>query len=339
MIIKRSLPLHLLAMVGTSVALIASPGSPPRGDSEPAASSTPVLLASGLQGALGSGLGPGGALFVVEGAVGRITRIDPQSGDKTTFASGLPPAVVGLGGVVDVAFYGPTAYALTTLVGPDFGTDDVSGIYQITGPASATPIADLGEFSIANPPKTAFDVRAGLQYALEPFQGGFLVTDGHLNRVLRVGRRGDIHEFIAFDNIVPTGLAVSGDTVYMAQAGPVPHLPQDGKVVAFGAKPAGVTVIASGASLLVDVEFGRGRTLYALSQGMFPPGGDPAQPAIPNTGALLRVNDTGTFTVIAGGLNQPTSLEFIGNTAYVVTLGGEVWKIDDVSEPPFGQQN
>ena len=34
----------------------------------------------------------------------------------------------------------------------------------------------------------------------------------------------------------------------------------------------------------------------------------------------------------SGGLNQPTSLEFIGNTACVVTLGGEIWKTDGVLE-------
>ena len=50
----------------------------------------------------------------------------------------------------------------------------------------------------------------------------------------------------------------------------------------------------------------------------------------------MKVNADGTFTVVADGLNQPTSLEFIGNTAYVVTLSGEIWKIDDVSGPPFG---
>jgi hypothetical protein len=43
-----------------------------------------------------------------------------------------------------------------------------------------------------------------------------------------------------------------------------------------------------------------------------------------------------TFTVLVDGLDRPTSLEFIGNTAYVVTLTGEIWKIDDVSGPPFG---
>ena len=50
----------------------------------------------------------------------------------------------------------------------------------------------------------------------------------------------------------------------------------------------------------------------------------------------MEVDGTGNLTVITDGLNQPTSLEFIGNTAYVVTLGGEIWRIDDVSGPPFG---
>jgi hypothetical protein len=84
------------------------------------------------------------------------------------------------------------------------------------------------------------------------------------------------------------------------------------------------------------VEFGRGRTLYALSQGDFPAGDPPGSPALPDTGALLQVNANGTFTVITSGLDRPTSLELIGNTAYVVTLAGEIWKIEDVSNPPFG---
>ena len=51
---------------------------------------------------------------------------------------------------------------------------------------------------------------------------------------------------------------------------------------------------------------------------------------MPNTGALVKVNRHGTFTVVVDGLNQPTSLEFIGSTAYVVTLGGEILKIKGV---------
>ena len=148
--------------------------------------------------------------------------------------------------------------------------------------------------------------------------------------MLRVTLDGEVTELIAFGDIVPTGLAVSGNTMYMAEAGPVPHLPQDGKVVSFRAKSPTATEVASGAPLLVDVEFGRGNSLYALSQGRFPVGGEPGSPALPNTGALVEVNKDGTFTVIVNGLNQPTSLEFIGTTAYVVTLAGEIWKIEDV---------
>ena len=95
------------------------------------------------------------------------------------------------------------------------------------------------------------------------------------------------------------------------------------------------TEVAAGARLNVDAEFGRGNTLFALSQGVWD-GAFPGSPALPNTGALMEVDGTGNLTVITDGLNQPTSLEFIGNTAYVVTLGGEIWRIDDVSGPPFG---
>jgi hypothetical protein len=292
-------------------------------------------LVTGLAGASGSSIGPGGALYVTEGAAGRISRVDPKTGQVTTFASGLPPSIVGIGGAIDVAFIGSTAYALVTLVGPDVGGSNVVGIYRVDGPNSFTIIADIGAFAISNPPSTAFDVPTGVQFSIETYRGGFLVADGHHNRVLHVARNGQISVFIAFGNIVPTGLAVSGNTVYLAQAGPVPHLAVDGKVVSLHPGSPTVTEVASGASLLVDVEFGRGRTLYALSQGIFG-GGDPGSPALPSTGSLVRVNGDGTFTPVASALNLPTSVEFIGTTAYVVSLAGDIWKIDDVGDPPFG---
>jgi len=227
---------------------------------------------------------------------------------------------------------------LVTLVDPDVGGSDVDGIYRVDGPNSFTIVADIGDFNINNPPTIPFPffIPTGVQYALQTFRGGLLVTDGNLNRVLRVTLDGEISVLIAFDDIVPTGLAVSGNTIYMAEGGPVPHLAQNGKVVAFGPKSTTATEVASGAPLLVDVEFGRGRSLYALSQGPGVPGAPPGSPAQPNSGALVKVNGDGTLTVITDHLNLPTSLEFIGTTAYVVTLTGEVWKIDGVSQPPYG---
>ena len=298
----------------------------------PATAATATRLVTGLAGGSGSTVGPGGALYVTETATGRVSRVDPQTGAVTTFASGLPPLIpaVGLGGAMDVAFFGGTAYVLVTLVGPDVGGSDVAGIYRVDGPDDFTVIADIGTWSIDNPPDMPVDVPSGVQYAMDKFRNGFLVTDGHHNRVLSVTLDGTITEVIAFGNIVPTGLQVRGNTVYMAEAGPAPHEPEDGKIGSFQPGSNSVTQVASGGRLLVDVEFGPPHDLFALAQGDFPDGDPPGSPAIPNTGELLRDNGQGGFAVVEDGLNQPTSLEFIGKTAYVVTLGGEIWRIDDV---------
>lgn len=299
---------------------------------------TATLLTSGLAGSIGSTIGPDGALYIAEGAAGRIARVDPQTGELTTFANGLPHSIIGVGGAIDVAFLGQTAYILVTLVDAFVGGSDVDGIYRVDGPNSFTIVADIGEFNVHNPPTIPFqiDIPTGALYALEPYRGGFLVTDGHLNRVLRVTLNGEVSELIAFDNIVPTGLAVSGNTVYLAEAGPVPHRPEDGKIVSFKPKSPVATEVASGAPLLVDVEFSRGHRLYALSQGEY--SGNPAgSPALPDTGALVQVNKDGTFTVLIDGLDRPTSLEFIGNTAYIVTLPGEIWRIDGIRRHSHGE--
>jgi len=301
---------------------------------------TATLLVSGLGGSQGSTVGPDGALYVTENLEGRIWRVDPETGQVTTFASGLPPGLSGIGngGVVDVAFIGKTAYALVTGVASDSGGTSVVGIYRVDGPASFTVVADIGEFNLLNPPTIPFhfDLPTGFQFAIETYRGGFLVTDANLNRVLRVTLDGEISVFIDFDNIVPTGLAVFGETVLMAEGGPDPHTPQTGKVVSFGPKSSTATEVASGVPWVLDLQFGLGRTLYALSFGTFDPNTESLNLAVPNTGALAKVNGDGTFTVVVQGLNQPTSLQFIGNKAYVVTLTGEIWRIDGLSGPPYG---
>ena len=310
----------------------------------------PELLAT-LAGGAGSGsaIGPDRALYVAQPATGEIWRIDRRSGAMTLFASGLPQrfAALPFGGVMDVAFIGSTAYALVSVVGSVFPDDlfacnpGTVGIYRLDGPASSTMVADIGMYSCANPPQGfPFVVPTGVQFALEPYRGGLLVTDGHHNRVLRVSLDGTITQLISFGDSVPTGLDVWGNTIYLAEAGPVPHEPQNGKIVAFSPGSPTATDVAAGARLAVDVERGRGRTLFALSQGTFPCGGDPAcagSPASHDTGALMRANGSGGFTTIAQQLDQPSSLEIVGHTAYVITLGGEVWRIDRIAAPPYGR--
>jgi hypothetical protein len=59
-----------------------------------------TLLATGLEGAQGSTIGPGHDLYVTENVAGRISRIDLKTGEVTTFASGLPISpFAGLGAI------------------------------------------------------------------------------------------------------------------------------------------------------------------------------------------------------------------------------------------------
>ncbi len=307
--------------LGMGTALNAAPV--PASAADAPARAEPVTTLPG--GATGTALGPGEDLYVASPHDGTGYRIDRATHQVTTFHEGLPAQVLPLGGVMDIAFQGSTPYALVTLVGPDVGGDAVVGLYRLDGPTSATLVADLGQWSTEHPPSTEYAVPSGVQYALQPFRGGFLVTDGHHNRVLSVGTDGSIEEFLTLGNVVPTGLDRRGNTILLAEAGPVPHNPETGRVVEVDASSATVTgVVASGGRLLVDVERGRGSSLYALAQGLFPPGGDPGAPALPDTGSLLRANSDGSFTTIATGLDRPTSMEISGLTAWVVGLDGDV---------------
>ena len=231
---KRTLMVMVVAVATVAVAMPAAADAR-KPDARPVVHELTTFAAAGCVGGCGSGstIGPDNALYVTDGPGGRVLRVNPKTGAATAYASGLPPAIpdVGIGGAIDVAFVGHTAYVLVTLVGPAFGQPEVvNGIYRIEKDGSATVIADLGAWSIAHPPPTDFFVPSGVQYAMQEFRGGLLVTDGHHNRLLRVSRHGHIRELAAFGNIVPTGLEVHGRTILMGQAGPIPHLPENGKV-------------------------------------------------------------------------------------------------------------
>jgi hypothetical protein len=298
------------------------------------------LAAFGSGLASGSTIGPDGALYVTDPNAGSVLRVDRRTGAVSTFADGLPPQVLGVGGAMDVAFIGRTAYVLVTLVGGDIVDgphigDATVGIYRLGRDGNFTAIADIGAWSIDHPPTTDYFVTTGVQYALQRYGRGFLVTDGHHNRVLRVGLDGAIDELAAFDNIVPTGLETVGPIVLLAQAGPLPHRPEDGKVVAFWPRSEPTLDLANGASLLVDVELGRGSGLYALSQGQWD-GVAEGSPAVPDTGRLVKVDWHGGLVPVVDGdgnelvLDRPTSLELVGNTAYVVGLSGTIVKIENL---------
>ena len=113
----------------------------------------------------------------------------------------------------------------------------------------------------------------------------------------------------------------------MSQMGPIPHVPEDGKVVALrGIREP--SEVASGASMLIDVERGPRGRLYGVSQGQWDGVGEGSR-AVPNTGRLVVVGRDGDLTPVLDVhghelvLDRPTSVEFVGTTAYVVSVTGD----------------
>lgn len=202
-------------------------------------------------------------------------------------------------------FLGNTAYVSVTSVSPYAGGTDIDGIDRVDGPDKFTVVAKLRRWSVAHPPTSSFFGLSGVQYALEIYRGRFLVTDGHHNRLLRVtvdrclsspsDDESNVTELIAFDNDVPTGLAVSGHTVYLAEPARSCTCRRAAKSWNLISSRRYPVEVASGARLLVDVETGPRHQSNALSQGIWS-GGEAGDSALPNTGSLVKFEGDGGFT-------------------------------------------
>ena len=317
--------LTALMLLGSSVSAAAS------GSATPHVSELAAFTAPSCTGQCGSGstIGPDGALYVTDGPGGRLLRIERRTGRIQTVTDELPPTVpaIGIGGAIDVAFLGPVPFVLVTVVGPAVGQPGtVAGIYRVDRDGHVHVVADIGAWSMANPPETDFSVASGVQYALSPYRGGFLVTDGHHNRVLHVSLSGRIVEVQTFDNTVPTGVDSDGDRVFLAEAGPVPHRPETGRVITWSARHPRPVVLTSGAALAVDVQVGTDHQVWVLAQGLWDHPNAPENaglPTSPDTGVLLRLH-RGRLEPVVRRLDRPTSVQLVGHEAYVVTLTGKV---------------
>ena len=307
----------------------------------------------------GMTIGPDGMIYVAEagsagdikvtnssgdsmsGLTGRISKIDPVTGVRTTVADKLPSnsGFFGAVGPADVAFLGTQLYYVQTAGGVAFGfPDNPTGVYRVNQNGTVTLFADIGAFNDAHPVTFTLLAPGGNPFGMTVLNGDFYVTDGNFNRVLHITPDGKIDIIASFENVVPTGITGrAGGPLFVASLGPGPWLPADGRVYQVGVPTGTSAEVANGVSSMIDVEIGPGGQLYALSFGDFGSGTDP--PWKIGSAKLVKVDAAShTLRPIATGFSLSTALVFSGDTVYVTNYGvsvpgapGEIWKIDNVS--------
>jgi hypothetical protein len=301
--------------------------------SGPSASTS--VYATGLNNPRGLRFGPDGSLYVAEAGAGgsnstvglcpqvpapvgpylggtgaQITRIS-RSGVKSTFASGLPTSINGLGfvsGLSGLEFIGDDLYALVDGAGCSHGHLDLpNGILRINRDGSWRQIADLSAFYHAHPtahPQPADFEPDGTPYSMVAVHGALYVVEpnqGSLDRVELNGRVRRVADITATQgHIVPTTVTYHGN-FFVGNLNTFPVVPGSSRILQITPSGHVATRLTGFTAVLGSAWDERGR-YYVLESSTV--AGNPT----PMTGRVRRVDPSGATTTIADGLFLPTAM-------------------------------
>jgi len=306
-------------------------------------SATMSVITTGLNYPRGLNFGPDGNLYVAEAGTGptascstqscaalqpnvfspyfgcstggRISKIDPSSGNRVTVVDNLPTSVgtnpdgtkADFFGPADVGFIGNTLYVLQSGAGCGHGVpSSTNGIYRINSDGSHTLIADLGSWSVAHPgAQNEPDdyTPEGNWYSMAIAENNFYALEPNHGNFVKVGLDGSIQEVVDISasqgHIVPTALTYKGNFF----VGDLGVFPITGISSVFKITPSGsLKKIATGFSAIVGLVADNNSNIYVLemtADNPFP---------TPGTGRIRKITANGTVEDVISGLNLPTAM-------------------------------
>jgi hypothetical protein len=349
MTLQRVLRLATAASFIGFASVTAFPGFTSVGETQtlPTPSSNVSVFATGFNNPRGLTFGPDGTLYVAEGGLGgtnstvgmctqvpspagpytgsptggRISKVS-SAGVRSTVTDALPssqtsPALGSLiSGVASIAFVGNSMYALEAGAGCSHGVlNTANGVYKVDPLyGTATLIANLGSFEMANPTKTIepgdfepdgtwYSMIAinGILYAVDPNHGEIDQVNPATGAITRLA---DISA--TQGHIVPTSVAYNAGNFFVGNLGTFPITPGSEKILQITSSGT-VTVAATGLTTVVGVAFDRFGQMYALESATN--AGLPG-PTNVGTGMIVKVTSTGSLQTIASGLTFPTGMTF-----------------------------
>ena len=246
---------------------------------------------------------------------GRISKINPSSGNRVTVVDNLPTSVgtnadgtkADFFGPADVGFIGNTLYVLQAGAGCGHGVpSSTNGIYRINSDGSHTMIADLGSWSVAHPGahnEPDDYTPEGNWYSMAIAENNFYALEPNHGNFVKVGLDGSIQEVVDISasegHIVPTAVAYKGNFF----VGDLGVFPITGNCSVFKITPDGtMKKIATGFSAIVGLVPDKNSNIYVLemtANNPFP---------TPGAGRIRKINANGTVEEVISGLNFPTAM-------------------------------